>query len=117
MLYDPGNGYPASHAPPSTAAPSVIQLKDASGRPVTIIGDAPTHVPPPVTTPPTVIHLKDTNGRPVTIVGDAPHPTAPPTVLGVSDLHNRPPTTGGDRPSVLVEDHPNGLLVKPVPSK
>ncbi|KAJ9092318.1 hypothetical protein QFC19_008752 [Naganishia cerealis] len=87
ILYNPaGSRYPASHAPPSTAAPSVI-------------------------------HLKDANGRPVTIAGDAPSRTAPPTVLGVSDLHNRPPTVFGDRPGILVEDHPNGLLIKPVPSQ
>ncbi|KAJ9125672.1 hypothetical protein QFC22_000634 [Naganishia vaughanmartiniae] len=117
MLYDPGNAYPASHAPPSTAAPSVIHLKDSNGRPVTILGDAQTHAPTPVTAPSNVIHLKDTHGRPVTIVGDAPNHTAPPTVLGVSDLHNRPTSIAGDRPTSLVQDQPNGLLVKPVPSK
>lgn len=42
-------------------------------------------------------------------MADAHRQTVPPTVLGESDLHNRP--------TVVVEDHPEGLLVRPVPSK
>jgi hypothetical protein len=42
-------------------------------------------------------------------MGDGLRQTVPPTVLGDSDVDNRP--------NVVVEDHPEGLLIRPVPSK
>jgi hypothetical protein len=64
---------------------------------------------PPSTAPPSVIHVSADPPRPPTTMGDARRQSIPPTVLGQSDLHNRP--------TVSFEEHPDGLLVKPVPSK
>lgn len=74
----PQSQYPISHAPPSTA-------------------------------PPSVIHVSADPPRPPTTMGDARRQSIPPTILGPSDLHNRP--------TVAFEEHPDGLFVKPAPSK
>lgn len=65
---------------------------------------------PPSTAPPSVVHVSADPPQPLaTTLGDVRRQSIPPTVLGPSDAFNRS--------AVVVEDHPDGLLIKTAPSK
>lgn len=101
---------------PNLTLPATSFAAGPHGRVTTIIeediirpqGQYPVSHAPPSTAPPSVIHVSADPPRPPTTVGDARRQSIPPTVLGPSDLHNRP--------TVSFEEHPDGLLVKPVPT-